>query len=49
MVRLPVGILPPPRDRRDLRFNAHRRRRSLDLLRAFELTRHAFHRMSQAF
>jgi len=39
---LPVGILPPPRDRRDLRFNADRKRRSLDLLRAGVFTRDAF-------
>jgi hypothetical protein len=46
MVELPVGILPPPHNRRDLRFNADPVRRLLDLLRAGGVARDALLRIA---
>jgi len=48
MARLPFGILPHPRNSRDMPFMAYRRRDLLDLLAAFGLAQHALQRMSQA-
>jgi len=43
----PIGILPHPRQSRDMPFKACRKRVRLDLLRAFGLARDALLRIAQ--